>query len=134
MVDAADSKSARVHALWGFDSPLRHQFSPPHDPSVFKNLHAESFQEGSLSRPSSRAKRGVCTGLFEQISSAGLGPARIVPRSGQKGTHKGCPYTVGCRARDGVSLGLPEHQAQGQRQQDGFQARSHLAPRGFAGR
>ena len=24
MVDAADSKSAGVHALWGFESPLRH--------------------------------------------------------------------------------------------------------------
>jgi hypothetical protein len=25
MVDAADSKSARVHPLWEFESPLRHQ-------------------------------------------------------------------------------------------------------------
>ena len=131
MVDAADSKSARVHALWGFDSPLRHQFSPPRPLRFQKPSRRElpgrvtlqALLPGEAWRFHRAFRANFLCGPWACPHCSAIRP---------EGHPQGVPLHR--RAQDGESLGLPEHQAQGQRQQDGFQARSHLAPRGFAGR
>ena len=95
MVDAADSKSARVHALWGFDSPLRHQFSPPTTPPFSKTFTPRASRKGHSPGPPPGRSVAFPPGFSSKFPLRALGLPALFRDQARRAPTRGAPTVQG---------------------------------------